>query len=159
MKHIIKTVLLMLASFLPAVSSSGSVIIRDKATKAVIRTSPSPLRADGKIPVDLDPSLEVLDVIDDPQPPFDSATQKLVPSITEQPPASAGFPARLINGWTIISLTQSELDAKAASAASATERDQTKAFVAALRSGQGTQLERLQRVEKACARLILDMYQ
>lgn len=137
---------------------AGPQIVRDKTSKAVIRISPEPIRLDGKIPLDLDPALELVDVIDPPaQPAFNPATQKVVPVSSEQAGA-AGFPIRLINDWQVVSLTQAELDAKAALTLSEQERQQAKAIVADLKNGTGTTVERLQRCEKALARIIPDIY-
>lgn len=54
---------------------------------------------------------------------------------------------------------QAAADARGTKAiADAAEQQQVKAFVSALRAGTGTTSERLQRLEKACARLLEDTY-
>lgn len=134
-------------------------IIRDKTTKAIIRISPTPIRIDGMIPPDLDAALELVDVIEAPaQPGFNPVTQKVVPVSSEQAGA-VGFPIRLVNDWSVVSLTQPELDAVAAQAASAAERDQAKAMVAKLRNpGSDTNAQILDRLQRGLARVITDLY-
>lgn len=143
---------------LSSLAYAGPQIIRDKTTKAVIRTSPTPIRLDGKIPLDLDPALELVDVVDPPiQPAYNAATHKLVVSTAEQA-SVGGLPIKLVTTWNIVALTQAELDARAAAAADETERQQLKTIVAALKAGTGTTAERLARCERALAKIIPDLY-
>lgn len=133
-------------------------IVRNKTTKEVIRVSQTPIRADGKIPDDLDPATELVDVIAPPaQPTFDPATQKVVPISLEQA-GEEGFPIRLVNDWQVVALTQAELDVNTVTAADAQERQQLKTVVAALQAGTGTTVERLARCERALAKIIPDLY-
>lgn len=149
---------LLIFVLLSSTAYAGQQIIRNKTTKAVIRISETPIRADGKIPADLDPAVELVDIVDPPaQPAFNPATQKVVSTTSEQAGA-VGFPIRLVYDWSVVALSQAELDAKAAESSAANERDQLKAVVSALRDGTGTTGERVARVEKACARLITDTF-
>lgn len=133
-------------------------IIRDKTTKVVLRISPTPIRDDGKIPLDLNPAQELVDVIEPPaKPAFNPATQKVVASTAEQASAG-GFPIKLITTWSVVALSQAELDANTASTADDAERQQLKALVAAFKAGSGTQIERLARTERALAKIIPDIY-
>ena len=138
---------------------ADSYIVRDKATKAILRTSSGPLTIDGKVPTGLDPAIEVLVVRDQTAPPeFDAATQKSVHSETEVAPVSAGFPRQILRGWTVTALTQAEIDARTAETANQTERTALKALVADLVAGTGTVAQRQARCERALARLIMDIY-
>lgn len=134
-------------------------IIRDKNTKVVIRMSPTAIRADGKIPTDLDPSLELVDVMDMPaKPVFNPATHEVV-SISSEQPGAPGFPLRLIYDWQVVALTQAERDIKAADAADEAERQQLRALVGELKNpGAKTTAQRLITVERVLARIIPDIY-
>lgn len=135
-------------------------LVRDKITKVVLRQSDTPFSIDGKIPAGLDPSLEVVQVTDPPaQPAFNPATQKIVPTSSEQAPIGPGFPIRLVSDWQVVSLTQAEIDAKAALAADEQERQQLKTLVAELKTpGAKTTVQRLATCERALAKIIPDIY-
>lgn len=132
-----------------------SYIIRNKATKEIIRRTDSPLRTDGKLPADLDPSVEVLVEVPEVQPAYDKATHKLIPADREEAGA-VDEPINLIHGWQIVPLTADELAAIAAEAAAKTERQEIRAIMAALKAGTGTNGERIARIEKALHRLLKD---
>ena len=132
-----------------------SYIIRNLATKELIRRTDSPLRSDGKLPADLDPSVEVLVEVLETQPNYDKATHKLLPADREEPGA-ADEPINLIHGWSIVPLNAEELAALAADAAAKTERQEIRAIMADLKAGTGTNGERISRIEKALHRLLKD---
>lgn len=99
-------------------------------------------RADGMPVVDLDPSIALGLVVQLPEPPYNPITQKLVPNKTIDKPSS-----ELRLGYDVVDLTPEEV----------IETAETKAViqgVADLKSGTGTQAERLIRCEKACAYLL-----
>lgn len=56
--------------------------------------------------------------------------------------------------WVSVAFTAGELQAIAAAAADATERDQVRTILAALRAGTGTQGERITRLERVVAHLV-----
>lgn len=59
--------------------------------------------------------------------------------------------------WTLRDKTQAELDADAAAAARATDIEQIKAVLTALKNGTGTSAERLTRLERVVFRLAKDL--
>lgn len=134
------------------------ILIRNKATKEVLRTSDGPLRADGRVPEDLDASLEVVEVTTEELPQIDPETQKLERYEPELPPIAPGHPIRWMRGWKVVALTSAELAERQARAADAQDRQQIKAIVTDLQNGTGTTAQRLARVERALVRLIKDVY-
>jgi hypothetical protein len=117
---------------------SDSVIVR--------HNKPWP-RADGEEIVGLDTDLVPLLEVQEAQPVFDPATDRL------------GRTAAVIDilnnththGWEIIPLTQDELDAAA-------EREQAKALYSVLKDHSGTPEERRTRLENGLAYVIKDLY-
>lgn len=115
-------------------------IIRNKTTKEVIRRSPTPIRADGKLPADLDRDVEVLIETTEPQPSYDAATQKLVPAVREEA-GRPGEPTNLINGWSVAALSAAELVDLKARDDDRTERTAVKAMITKLKDGTATTAE------------------
>ncbi len=72
-------------------------------------------------------------------------------------PATQHEPSWNGSQWIVAPLSQSELDAIAASAQDTQERNIAKAFRAALLAGNGTNLERIARLEKCAAYLIKNL--
>lgn len=125
-------------------------IIRNKTTKEVIRKSKTPISIDGEIK-DLDPNLEVLEVIQNDRPTYNPETSKLERTETEQG-------GQIIIDWNIVDLSAEELQAIQDQKDAEAERQQAKAIYLDLKKGVGTAGERLTRVEKVLARLLRDMY-
>lgn len=84
-------------------------IIRNKNTKEIVKTTHTPLRLDGKVPLDLDPSLEVLVTIDNPIPQYNTETQKVIKTTKEEVGVLEDDPIKLIYDWEIQQLNEQEL--------------------------------------------------
>ena len=104
-------------------------------------------RHDGGEIVDLDPDIVPLLEVREAQPAYDPAVERLTPSA---PVVDVGNNTHT-HGWTIVPLTQEELDEIA-------ERQQAKAMYQDLVNGTGTQLQRLVRTERVCAYLLKDLF-
>lgn len=115
-------------------------IIRNKSTKEIIRRSATPVRADGKLPADLDSDVEVLIETTETPPSYDAATQKVVPAVREEP-GLADEPVKLINGWQVVSLTAEELADIKGQADDLAERTAVKAMISKLKDGTATTAE------------------
>ena len=104
-------------------------------------------RHDGGEIVDLDPDIVPLLEVREAQPAYDPATHKLqsVAPVVDVPGNTH------THGWTIVPLTQEELDEIA-------ERAQAVAVYQDLKDGTGTQLQRLVRTERVCAYLLKDLF-
>lgn len=133
-------------------------ITRHKITKVIIAEHRTPVRADGLVPEDLDPALELVEVSQEAPPAYNAGTHALERTETELPPLSERHPIRLVRGWRAVALTAEQLAAIAQRAADETERTQLRALVSDLRSGTGTAAQRQVRLERCVARLIIDSY-
>jgi hypothetical protein len=117
------------------------------STDEIIRHKKPWPRADGAEIVGLDPDIVPLLEVREAQPAFDPAVERLVAAapVVDVPNNTH------THGWTIVPLTQEELDAIA-------EREQAIAVYQDLQNGTGTQLQRLVRCEKVCAYLLKDLF-
>ena len=104
-------------------------------------------RADGGEIVGLDPDLVPLLEVEEAQPAFDPATQRL-----ERADAVVDVSANThTHGWNVVARSQDDIDAEA-------EREQAKALYSALKAHSGTADERATRLENVVAYMLKDMY-
>lgn len=104
-------------------------------------------RRDGGEIVGLDPDIAPLLEVEGAQPNYDPATQRM-----QRTAPVIDIPANTITtGWEVVAIPQDEQD-------SAAELAQIRAAYLALKNGEGTQLQRLVRVERVLARLLKDTY-
>lgn len=116
-------------------------------TRALIRTSRTPFNVDE----DIQPPAPYIQLkhVDGVRPAFDPATQKLVQNIVDDDVAHTRT-----YGWSIVALSQAELDALAQQAQDAATLIIIRNVYQDLRNGVGTAAERLQRLERAVAWLL-----
>ena len=120
--------------------------IRISDNTLIRRNEKWPRRDGGEI-TGLDPDIALLLEVLEPQPAYDTNTQRL-----QRSEAVVDIPGNTITtGWQVVAIPQEELD-------DAAELAQIKAVYLALKNGTGTQLERLVRVERVLARLLKDTY-
>lgn len=115
-------------------------------SEIIKHNKPWPVADGGPIPgldTDLVPLLEVVD----DRPAYDQATQQ----IQQIAPVVDIEENTHTHGWEIVPRPQEEIDADA-------EREQAKAVYKDLMNGNGTQAQRLQRVEKVCAYLLKEIF-
>lgn len=117
------------------------------STQEVVRRNMRWPRADGGEIVGLDPDLVPLLEVREDQPAYDPATERLE-AATPVVDVDANTHTQ---GWSVVARSQQEIDDEA-------EREQAKAAYLALKNGEGTQLERLVRVEKVAAHLLKAAY-
>lgn len=124
--------------------------VLDAQTREVIKTSEQYF----SINLDADPGPDVIwleRVIDETQPAYDPATQKLNrTSVDDDVARTRTF------FYEVVALTQEEIDAEAQRQADAAELLQLKAIYQDLKNGVGTATERMQRVERCVAWLLKD---
>lgn len=104
-------------------------------------------RADGGEIVGLDPDIVPLLEVDEAQPAYDPATHRL----ERNTPVVDVAGNRHVHGWNIVARSQEDLDAEA-------ERELAKAQYQDLMDGTGTQIERLERVEKVAAYMLKEIF-
>ena len=137
-----------------------------QSNQTVVRHRVAWPRKDGMEIVGLDPDIvplrnteglrpvPVFDPENPTVPVFDPATQ-----VVEGGPSVVDVDANTYTRtWVIRALTQEELDNIATNTANEVERDQAKAVYADLKNGVGTQIERLERLEKVAAHLLKAKY-
>lgn len=137
-----------------------------QSDQTILRHNVAWPRKDGMEIVELDPDIVPLRNTEGPRPVpvfdpenptapvYDPATQ-----IAEGGPSVVDVNANTYTRtWVIRALTQEELDENAINAANEVEKDQAKAVYADLKNGVGTQIERLERLEKVAAHLLKAMY-
>lgn len=117
------------------------------STQEIVRHNHRWPRADGRQIVNLDPDLVPLMEVDEPQPAYDPSTQTLQRSAPVVDVAANTH----THGWTVVSLSQEEIDAIA-------EREQAKQIYQALKAHTGSNEQRLTRLENVVAYLLKDQY-
>lgn len=117
------------------------------STQDIIKTNQKWPRDDGAEIVGLSADIAPLLIVNQAQPAYNPATQKLerAAGVIDIPNNTHTF------GWNVVALSQAELDDK-------TELTTIKAAYTALKNGTGTQLERLVRVEQVLSRVLKDQY-
>lgn len=125
---------LLLFLLLAASAFADTWILRDSTTKVTLYTSQ---RADGYIPEALGKvGVEVVRIVQVARPAFNAATQKLVATAVE----TGSNPIVLTRDWSIVALTQPELNAIADRAARNAKRELVANAIPTLRTW-ATQLE------------------
>lgn len=126
---------LLLFLFLSASAYAADTwILRDSVSKATLFTS---TRTDGYIPEALGKiGVEVVRIVQVASPAYNAATQKLVATTVE----SGSNPIVLTRDWSVVALTQPELDAIADNTARAAKRTLVANAIPTLRTW-ATQLE------------------
>ena len=111
-------------------------------------------RTDGMAIVNLDPDLVILLEVQEDQPVYDSATERIqrVDPVYDVVEETATY------SWEIVSLTQDELDAIADREADDAQLVIIKAAYQDLKNGVGTATERLERIEKGLAYILKQFY-
>jgi hypothetical protein len=111
-------------------------------------------RADGAEIVGLDPDLVPLLEVNEPQPPFDSATE----TVERSAPVVDVDANTHTHGWTVRALTAEELQARADQQQHNNNAEQARQVYQALRDGDGNSSQRIQRLERVCAHLLKRAY-
>lgn len=122
--------------------------IINKDSRELIRESRTPFNIN-EAEQPPDPFIQLKRVNDDTQPAHNAATQKLVREFTDNDAACT----RTFQ-WVIVAKTAEEQAAYAEAQADEVTRQQIKAVYQDLKNGVGTNIERLQRIEKATAWLL-----
>ena len=122
--------------------------ILDKITRELKRESRTPFNIDPAVQPPA-PYIQLVRVEDATQPAFDPATQKLARTFTDD---DAAF-TRTFH-YVVAAMTAEEIAAYQKRQQDEATLNQIKAVYLDMKNGVGTNLERLQRVEKACAYLL-----
>lgn len=122
--------------------------IINKTTRALIRQSQTPFNIDENVQPP-DPAIQLKRIDDDTMPALNPATQKIVRQFTDDDTA---FTRTFHN--VVTAMTDAEITAYAEAQQAETTRLQIRAAYIALTNGTGTNVERLQRLERAVAWLL-----
>lgn len=119
-------------------------------TREVVRESRTPFNIDPAIQPP-PPFLQLRRVIDETQPTFDPATEKLVREFVDDDAAGTRTFRQVV-----APMTADEIAAYQRRQADAAELEQLRLVYNDLKNGVGTAAERIQRVERVCAWLLKD---
>lgn len=124
--------------------------IINSTTREVVRESRTPFNIDPAIQPP-PPFLQLRRVVDETQPPFDPATEKLVREFVDDDAAATRTFRQVV-----APMTAEEIAAYQRRQADAAELDQLRAVYDDLKNGVGTATQRQVRVERVCAWLLKD---
>ena len=151
-KFILLAILPALFAFTYPVDTSRQYAAIDVRDMAVMKVGKWP-RADGMEIVGLDPLIQPVMVTEGAKPVYDELTQKLESNWVIDLPAE-----EYRREWTVVDLTQNEIDEITESDELDAEMEQARAAYIGLKNGVGTNAQRLVRVEQVLAHLIRKMY-